>query len=104
MKRENRTPLTLLEACTLMAREAVSLLEGGMEALDSGIKFRETLALLNSMRDLGDGGALLAWVDHELESARRFAKTGDRTRSCSSTPCGWSSEPRPRGLSPKSSG
>ena len=81
MKRENRTPLTLLEACTLMAREAVSLLEGGMEALDSGIKFRETLALLNSMRDLGDGGALLAWVDHELESARRFAKTGERTES-----------------------
>lgn len=81
MKRENRTPLTLLEACTLMAREAVSLLEGGVEALDSGIKFRESLALLNSTQDLGDGGALLAWVDHELESARRFARTGERTDS-----------------------
>ena len=33
MKNESRTPLTLLEACTLMAREAVSLLEGGEDAL-----------------------------------------------------------------------
>ena len=81
MKRENRTPLTLLEACTLVAREAVSLLEGGEEALDSGIKFRETLALLSSTQDLGDGGALLAWVDHELESAKWFAKTGEQTGS-----------------------
>lgn len=81
MKNESRTPLTLLEACTLMAREAVSLLEGGEDALDSGTEFREALALLHSTQDLGDGGALLAWVDHELESARRFAKTGDRTES-----------------------
>lgn len=81
MKNENRTPLTLLEACTLMAREAVSLLEGGEDALDSGVEFREALALLHSMQDLGDGGALLAWVDHELESVRRFAKTGERTES-----------------------
>lgn len=81
MKNENRTPLTLLEACTLMAREAVSLLESGEDALDSGIEFRDALALLHSTQDLGDGGALLAWVDHELESARRFAKTGERTES-----------------------
>lgn len=79
MKRENRTPLTLLEACTLMAREAVSLLEGGEEALGSGIEFRGALALLSSVQDLGDGGALLAWVDHELESAKRFTKTGEQT-------------------------
>lgn len=81
MKNESRTPLTLLEACTLMAREAVSLLEGGEDALDSGTEFREAMALLHSTQDLGDGGALLAWVDHELESARRFAKTGDRAES-----------------------
>ena len=81
MKNESRTPLTLLEACTLMAREAVSLLEGGEDALDSGTELREALALLHSTQDLGDGGALLAWVDHELESARRFAKTGERTES-----------------------
>ena len=81
MKRENRTPLTLLEACTLMAREAVSLLEGGEEALGSGIEFRGALALLSSVQDLGDGGALLAWVDAELECARRFAKTGEQTES-----------------------
>ena len=78
MKNESRTPITLLEACTLMAREAVSLLEGGADALDSGTEFREALALLHSSQDLG---ALLAWVDHELESARRFAKTGGRTDS-----------------------
>lgn len=81
MKNESRTPLTLLEACTLMAREAVSLLEGGEDALDSGTELREALALLHSTQDLGDSGALLAWVDHELESARRFAKTGERTES-----------------------
>ena len=40
MKNESRTPLTLLEACTLMAREAVSLLEGGEDALDSGTELR----------------------------------------------------------------
>ena len=79
MKNESRTPLTFLEACTLMAREAVSLLEGGEESLDSGVEFREALALLHSTQDLGDGGALLAWVDHELESATRFVKTGERT-------------------------
>ena len=81
MKGENRIPLTRLEACTLMAREAVSLLEGGAEALDSGTKFREALALLHATQDLGDGGALLAWVDAELESARRFAETGKQTES-----------------------
>ena len=81
MKRENQTPLTLLEACTLVAREAVSLLEGGTEALNSGEEFREALALLHSSQDLGDGGALLEWVDHELESAKRFARTGERTDS-----------------------
>ena len=64
-----------------MAREAVSLLEGGADALASGTEFREALALLHSSQDLGDGGALLAWVDHELENARRFARTGDRTDS-----------------------
>ena len=81
MENENRIPLTRLEACTLMAREAVSLLEGSAEALDSGTEFREALALLHATQDLGDGGALLAWVDAELESARRFAKTGERTES-----------------------
>ena len=81
MKSENRIRLTRLEACTLMAREAVSLLEGGAEALDSGTEFREALALLDSTQELGDGGALLAWVDAELESVKRFAETGERTNS-----------------------
>ena len=76
MKTETRTPLTLLEACTLMARETVSLLDGTADTLDSASEFRDALAFLNSVRDLGDGGALLAWVESELENARRFAETG----------------------------
>lgn len=64
-----------------MAREAVLLLKGCADALDSGTEFRNALALLHSSQDLGDGGALLAWVDHELEGAKRFARTGERTSS-----------------------
>ena len=76
MKTETRTPLTLLEACTLMARETVSLLDGTADTLDSASEFRDALAFLNSVQDLGDGGALLAWVESELENSRRFAETG----------------------------
>ena len=76
MKTETRTPLTLLEACTLMARETVSLLDGTADTLDSASEFRDALAFLNSTQDLGDGGALLAWVESELENAKRFAETG----------------------------
>ena len=81
MKTETRTPLTLLEACTLMARETVSLLDGTADTLDSASEFRDALAFLNSVRDLGDGGALLAWVESELENARRFAETGQPYQS-----------------------
>lgn len=76
MKTETRTPLTLLEACTLMARETVSLLDGTTDTLDSASEFRDALAFLNSVQDLGDGGALLAWVESELENSKRFAETG----------------------------
>lgn len=76
MKTKIRTPLTLLEACTLMARETVSLLDGTADTLDSASEFRDALAFLNSVQDLGDGGALLAWVESELENARRFTETG----------------------------
>ena len=76
MKTETRAPLTLCEACTLMARETVSLLDGTGDTLESATEFREALAMLNSVQDLGDGGALLAWVDTELENSKRFAETG----------------------------
>ena len=74
---KNRTPLTPLEACTVMARETVSLLEGDPEALASATEFREALALFCSTQELDDGGALMAWVDAELERARRFNETGE---------------------------
>jgi len=73
---EDREPLTLLDACTLMARETVSMLMKRRDALDFTIRFRDTLAFLNSKLDLGDGGALLAWVDNEMERTRQFNKTG----------------------------
>lgn len=76
MKTENSTPLTLCEACTLMARETVSLLDGIDDTLKSATTFRNALATLNSMQDLGDDGALLVWVETELENSRRFAETG----------------------------
>lgn len=79
MKTENRKPLTLLEACTLMARETVSLLDGTADTLDSAAEFRDALAFLNSVQDLGDSGALLAWVEAELENSKKFAETGERT-------------------------
>lgn len=76
MNMENRMPLTALEACTLMAREAVSLLDGSAETMNSAAAFRSTLALISATQDLGDGGVLLAWVDTQLDSARQFAETG----------------------------
>ncbi len=78
MKTETRTPLTLLEACTLMARETVTQLDGTADTLESASEFRDALASLNSVQDLGDGGALLAWVEAELEKSKKFAETGQR--------------------------
>ena len=81
MKNESSIPLTRLEACTLMAREAVSLLGGGPEALDSGEEFREALALLHSSEDLGDGGADdkrdYASVTEAARAARAYVRGKD---------------------------
>ena len=81
MKSENRIPLTLLEACTLMARETVSLLEGFDEVPDSAIELLDALAMISTAQDLGDGGALLAWVNAEMENTKRLAKTGELSPS-----------------------
>lgn len=77
MKKELRTPLTLTESCTLLARETVSMLEGDDAVSPSVTGMRNTLALISSQEDLGDGGVLLAWVDHEMEAVRRFAEAGE---------------------------
>lgn len=81
MKNENRIPLTLLEACTLLARETVSLLKGFDEVPGSAIELLDALAMINTAQDLGDGGALLAWVNAEMENTKRLAKTGELSPS-----------------------
>lgn len=86
MKNENRTPLTLTEACTLLARETVSLLEGDVIVSPSAAGMRDTLAMISGTPDLADGGALLAWVDRELEATRRLVETGEKTDSLVNLP------------------
>lgn len=44
MNSEKHTPLTLLDACTLLARETVSLLEGVDQLPDSAVSLRSALA------------------------------------------------------------
>ncbi len=78
MKNESQTSLTILEACTLLAREIASLLGGFDEIPDSAVSLRNALALVSGGQDLGDGGALLAWVDAEMENTKRFAETGEQ--------------------------
>jgi len=78
MKTKNRTPLTPVEVCTLMAHETVSMLDAaGPGALDAAAELRAALAVYSAQQDLGeDGEALLAWVDAELDGAKRFAADG----------------------------
>ena len=79
MNNEKQTPLTLLDACTLLARETVSLLEGFDQIPDSAVSLRSALALVSD--EQGDGGALLAWVDAEMENTKGFAETGEQAES-----------------------
>lgn len=81
MNNEKQTLLTLVDACTLLARETVSLLEGLDQIPDSAVSLRSALALVNSEHDLGDGGALLSWADAEMENTKHFAETGEQTES-----------------------
>lgn len=81
MKSGNRIPLTLLEACTLMARETVSLLEGFDEVPDSAIELLDALAMISTAQDLGDGGELLAWVNAEMENTKRLTETDELSPS-----------------------
>ena len=81
MNSEEQTPLTLLDACTLLARETVSLLEGVDQLPDSAVSLCRALILVSGKQDLGDGGALLDWVNTEMENFNHFAKTGEQTES-----------------------
>lgn len=86
MKNEIRTPLALTEACTLLARETVSLLEGDVIVSPAAVGMRDTLALISGTPELADGGALLAWVDRELDATRRLVETGEKTDSLMNLP------------------
>ena len=78
MNNESQTSLTILEACTLLARETASLLGGFDEIPDSAVSLRNALALVSGGQGLGDGGALLAWVDAEMENTKRFAQAREQ--------------------------
>ena len=81
MNSEKQTPLTLLDAYTLLARETVSLLEGVDQLPDSAVSLCRALILVSGKQDLSDGGALLDWVNTEMENFNHFAKTGEQTES-----------------------
>ena len=81
MNSEEQTPLTLLDACTLLARETVSLLEGVDQLPDSAVSLCRALIQISGKQDLGDGGALLDWVNMEMENFNHFAETGEQTES-----------------------
>lgn len=72
------TRLTPIEVCTLIAHEAVSMLDTVQTELPKNMKdFRTALEALSTLHDLGtDGETLLAWVDAEIASTERFILNG----------------------------
>lgn len=77
MKTETRTALTPLDLCTLIAHEAVSLLNVDAGTLDAAAQLQEGLKTFASAKGLTDEtGDLLVWIEQEVESSRQFAATG----------------------------
>lgn len=74
----DRIYLTPTEVCTLVAHEAVVLLDAVETEVPSCVsEFRTALETLNAVHHLGsDGQALLSWLDAEIASAERFAADG----------------------------
>ena len=74
----DRIYLTPTEVCTLIAHEAVVLLDTMESEVPSCVsEFRTALETLNVVHHLGsDGQALLSWLDAEIASAERFAADG----------------------------
>lgn len=72
------TRFTPTEACTLIAHEAVSMLDAVQTAVPQCMKeFRTALEVLATVHDLGkDGEALLAWLDTEIANAERYVTEG----------------------------
>ena len=78
MKMNNGAPLSPIEVCTLMAHETVALLDAADDSsLDAAQEFREALKVFSAAQGLDeDGEILLAWVDAEIESTKRFVANG----------------------------
>lgn len=72
------THFTPTEACTLIAHEAVYMLESVETAVPQCLKeFRTALEAISTVHDLGkDGETLLAWMDKEIANAERFVNEG----------------------------
>lgn len=78
MEATNRAPLTPLDVCTLMACEAVSMLDAAPDTLETAAELRSALIAFAVIRGLDEEGSpLLAWVDEEIDSAKRFVETGE---------------------------
>ena len=73
-----QTHFTHIEACTLIAHEAVSMLDSVETELPLCMKeFRTTLETLCTIHELGqDGETLLTWLDTEIDNASRFIADG----------------------------
>lgn len=84
-----QTHFTHTEACTLIAHEAVSMLDSVETELPQSIKeFRTTLEALCTLHKLGqDGEALLTWVDTEIDNANRFIADGTNLPFLIDTTC-----------------
>lgn len=74
----DRTYLTPTEACTLIAHEAVILLDTVETEVPSCVsEFRTAVDAMNTVYGLGkDGEALLAWMDVEVKNAQRYIDDG----------------------------
>ena len=78
MENKTRVSLTPLDVCTLMACETVSMLDAAPDPLKSAAELRSAMTAFAVVRGLGKEGApLLAWVDAEIDSAKRFAESGE---------------------------
>ena len=73
-----QTHFTHIQACTLIAHEAVSMLDTVQTEMPECMKdFRTALEALSTIHELGeDGETLLAWLDTEIGSAERFVNEG----------------------------
>ena len=78
METKNHMSLAPLDVCTLMACETVSMLDAVPDTLNSAARLRSALTVFAAARELGrEGGSLLAWVDAEIDSAKRFMECGE---------------------------